>query len=248
MSVSEAEGHVAELFATGQVEASYGTPLGGIVGSRVGGSLTTGARGTSSRSGDARASVNYGKANDILSTYARTNNLNEQRENFDRAVHNTSDSSITSKADTVSASYTRAASVSQEARDFLRPIAAVRESRHHYATAAVCRLPRMPVSASSTMSSPSRASCQQWVSRRRGIRPAGRRSLPNRLTSRGSMSVSSLRPRTPGSRAASSQALSSRHRQELCDRLAIPSQRSTRWGKQSLGPCVAGAFLLQQAA
>ena len=116
MSVSEAEGHVAELFATGQVEASYGTPLGGIVGSRVGASLTAGARGTSSRSGDARASVNYGKANDILSTYARTNNLNEQRENFDRAVHNTSDSSITSKADTVSASYTRASSVSQEAR------------------------------------------------------------------------------------------------------------------------------------
>ena len=116
MSLSEAEGYSAELFATGQAEIRVGTPLGGLVGSNVGVSAAAGARANSSRSGDARASYNVGKAKDILTTYGRTNNLNDQRENFDRAVHNTSDSSITSKADTVSASYTRAASVSQEAR------------------------------------------------------------------------------------------------------------------------------------
>ena len=116
MSLSEAEGYSAELFATGQAEIRAGTPLGGLVGSNAGVSGAVGGRANSSRSGDARASYNVGKAQDILTTYARTNNLNEQRENFDRAVHNTSDSSITSKADSVNASYTRAASVSQEAR------------------------------------------------------------------------------------------------------------------------------------
>ena len=116
LSKSEADSRATSLYLTGEVSASYGTPLGGIVGSRVGGSVTGGAKRDSSHSTSTTGREDYAKADEIVASVAKSANFNDQRDSFARAIKSTGDSSITSKADSATASYSRASSASQEAR------------------------------------------------------------------------------------------------------------------------------------
>jgi len=116
LSRSEADSRATSLYLTGEARASYGTPLGGIVGSSVGGSVTGGAKRDSSHTTSTTGREDYAKADEIVASVAKSANFNDQRDSFARAIKSTGDSSITSKADSATASYTRASSASQEAR------------------------------------------------------------------------------------------------------------------------------------
>lgn len=122
-----AEGYANEYFHSGQINTGLGTGGGGG-GQGAGGSggvrsplsagvgVQTGASKRVTDSGSASGSDSLSKAQDFLASFGRQHNWGQQKESFDRATHNTSNSDLKSKADTVSASYSRAASVGQEAR------------------------------------------------------------------------------------------------------------------------------------
>ena len=77
---------------------------------------STGKTMRSTDTGAASGSDSLSKAQDFLASFGRQHNWGQQKESFDRATHNTSNSDLKSRADTVSASYSRAATVGQEAR------------------------------------------------------------------------------------------------------------------------------------
>ncbi len=128
---SVAQNYADEYFHTGQISSNLGGGFRGGGGGgnaapitvggvpvNVGASLsgTTGKTKRTGETGSASGSDSLGQTQDFLSQFARSHNWGEQREAFNRAVHNTSNGSLASKADSISASYSSAASVSQEAR------------------------------------------------------------------------------------------------------------------------------------
>ncbi|UAJ12396.1 conjugal transfer protein TraG N-terminal domain-containing protein [Polymorphobacter megasporae] len=116
LSKAEADGAASELFLTGQVDGSLSTPGGGFLGARAGISGAAGGRKSSSNSSTTTGSVDAGKAREILASVAESKDFRDQRDDFNRAVRSTGDSSISAKANSASASYSQAASRSQEAR------------------------------------------------------------------------------------------------------------------------------------
>jgi hypothetical protein len=67
-------------------------------------------------SGHVQGKDSLSEAHDFMSSYGRSHNWGNQKDSFDRVTKGSSNSEIASKASSVSAAYTQAASVSQEAR------------------------------------------------------------------------------------------------------------------------------------
>ena len=116
LTKAEADGASSELFLTGQVEGSLGTPGGAFLGARAGVSAAAGGKKSSTSSSTTTGTADVGKAREILASAAESKDFRDQRDDFNRAVRSTGDSSILAKANTASAAYTQAATRSQEAR------------------------------------------------------------------------------------------------------------------------------------
>jgi len=129
---STAESYATEYFVNGTfntgIAARGGGPgnaagagnAGNVAGLNPGGSVGivvgSGASKRTGTSGQISGSNSLSEAKDFLSSFARSNNWSQQKDAFDKVVQNASNSDIASKAASVSAAYTRANSVSEEAR------------------------------------------------------------------------------------------------------------------------------------
>ena len=125
------ENYATEFFMNGSLNTGTGGPVstGGGPGSPTtggkqpglltgigGAQITSGRNQRSSTGGTVSGSSGLSETRDALASFARQHNWNDQREAFDRATHNSTNGSLVSRADNVSASYSRANGVAQEAR------------------------------------------------------------------------------------------------------------------------------------
>ena len=98
--------------AGGSGSGGNGVPATGSVGAGV---STSGSK-TSTTTGTATGSNSLSEARDFLEQQSKTQNWGQQRDSFIRATGNSSSSDLAARSASVSASYTKADSVAQEAR------------------------------------------------------------------------------------------------------------------------------------
>jgi conjugal transfer mating pair stabilization protein TraG len=83
---------------------------------RVGVGVTTSGSKTSTTTGTASGTNGLSEAKDFLEQQAKSQNWGQQRDSFYRATGNSSSSELAARSASLSASYSRANSVAQEAR------------------------------------------------------------------------------------------------------------------------------------